>query len=366
MAMASLDLNAAELMRQVGDALDYLAVEPFLTGFTQVQALHAAFSTEVIDWLSVTPELGISTRQLAQTSGLDPRGLDLLLTVLRASGMLVSDRPEVGETRWSLSPAFAQALRFRELIECRIDFARLITPDLLGRLSSFLASPDRFMRDSALFELFDYSRCFERSEANLAATQRWVRITTAYTRHEARVLLRLLDLTGHRRMLDIGGNSGEMVQQACEAWPALEATVVDLPLVCEVGRRHVASSSAASRICFLALDALGAPMPPADIVLFKSVLHDWPDEAVSLMLANARKSLAPGGRLVIFERCLDDDGAGVGSAELSYGYAPLLLFVQGFRTPERYAGLLAEAGFVPEQLITFRLDTRFCLIVARR
>lgn len=367
MQSQTIEISAAELRDRVGETLDYLMIEPFLAGFTQVQALHAAFSLGIIDRLAAASGGCLGSTELA--TGLDRRGLGLLLDMLQAAGVIeLASNPDASQPhRWTLSHRFLAALRFRELIECRIDFARRITPDLLERLLDFTVSPENFMQGSALFELFDYGRCFERTDANLATTRRWVRVTTAYTRHEAAVLLRLLDLGAHKHLLDIGGNSGEMSRQACEAWPGLNATVVDLPLVCEIGREHVANSPAVQRIRFTELDALTDRLPRADLVLFKSVLHDWPDEAVKLLLANAHRALAPGGRLVIFERCRGDSGAAdLGAAELSYGYAPLLLFVPGFRTPRAYAALLAEAGYTLEQAVTLRLDTRFCIVVARR
>lgn len=361
-----MNMTETEQKNRLGNALDYLEIEPFLAGFTQLQALQAAFTLGLIDRLDASSAHGLSAADLASGAGLDSRGLGLLLEVLAAARML-EQTGHPPDTTWQLSNRFRAALRFRELIECRMDFARLVTPDLLGRLGAFVASPEGFMQGSALFELFDYGRCFERTEENLAATRRWVRITTAYTRHEAPVLLRLFDFSRHRRLLDIGGNSGEMARQICEAWPELSATVVDLPLVCEIGRSHVANSPAAGRIRFAALDALSAPLPDADLVLFKSVLHDWPDEAVAMMLTNARTALAPGGRLVIFERCRGDAGtADLGAAELAYGFAPLLLFVPGFRTPSAYAAMLSEVGFSVEAVTTLRLDTRFCVIVAQR
>lgn len=359
-----MDVTQTELRIRLGDALGYLEVEPFLAGFTQVQALQAAFTLDLIDRLEASSTHGLSAADLASGARLDPRGLSLLLDVLAAAGVV---EPTWPDSSWQLSDRFRAVLRFRELIECRMNFARLVTPDLLGRLDTFAASPEGFMQGSALFELFDYGRCFEPSQENLVATRRWVRITTAYTRHEAPVLLRLFDFSRHRRLLDIGGNSGEMARQICEAWPELSATVVDLPLVCEIGRSHVADSPAAGRIRFATLDALSDPLPRADLVLFKSVLHDWPDEAVAMMLRNAASALAPGGRLVIFERCRGDAGAAdLGTAELAYGFAPLLLFMPGFRTPAAYAAMLSEAGLRVETVTTLRLDTRFCVIVAQR
>ena len=49
-----------------------------------------------------------------------------------------------------------------------------------------------------------------------------------------RALPDVVDLAGRRRMLDVGGNSGEFLLQVCRRNPELQGTVIDLPLVCDV------------------------------------------------------------------------------------------------------------------------------------
>ena len=80
-------------------------------------------------------------------------------------------------------------------------------------------------------------------------------------------------------MLDIGGNSGEFVLQVCKRHQGLRASVLDLPLVCDIGREHIAAEPEAERISFIKGNAFTDPLPEAfDLISFKSMLHDWPEK----------------------------------------------------------------------------------------
>ena len=334
----------------------YLAVAPFLRDFTLAQALGAAFETGLVDRLGVAPadEAG-----LAQALSLDPAALRALLRLLQAGGVStpVGGGGEASEA-WALTPAFADALAFRELMQCQLDFARQVAPDLLMRMADWLRSPTAFMRSSALYALFDYGRAFGDDPADREATRRWVRLTTALTRHEAAVLLDTGVFRGRTRLVDLGGNSGELVRQACERDGALQATVVDLPGVCAIGREHVAASPAASRITFLARDALRHPLPRADAIVFKSMLHDWPDEAAQRLLQRAAEALLPGGELVVFERA----APGAGRALLDYGFVPMVPFLHQFREPAWYVDRLREVGLQAIEVLTVELECPFLLV----
>ena len=104
-------------------------------------------------------------------------------------------------------------------------------------------------------------------------------------------------------MLDIGGNSGEFALQVCRRHGRLRASVLDLPLVCDIGGEHLAPEPEAKRISFIKRNAFADPLPETfDLISFKSMLHDWPEKDALLLIGKAARALAPGGALLIFER----------------------------------------------------------------
>ncbi len=166
-----------------------------------------------------------------------------------------------------------------------------------------------------------------------------------------------------RTFVDLGGNTGEFALRVCRRLPEVRAVVVDLPVVCELGRRHIARSAEAARIAFRPADMRRDPLPgPADLVSFKSVLHDWPDRDAVLFLRRASEIVRPGGRLLIFERSpLDFRGR-----RMTYAMGPDLVFLHFLRPADLYLRTLAELGFVDVEYRRLELETSFHHIVARR
>jgi SAM-dependent methyltransferase len=333
----------------------HLSVCGFLSSEWDARAIRAALDFGLIDALQKAPATAAA---LAQGAGVAPRGFALLLDLLRANGVIASDGDLL-----RLTPGFADALRFRDLMETRIAFADLVWPDIHALFGALLTDVPQFMARSQTFELFRYDRCFESTPENRAATQAWTRFTTVLTRYEAPAALDGIDLDGVADVVDLGGNTGEFAL-AFRRRAALRATVVDLPVVCEIGRDHVArtapddAGSIAFHPCDMRRDALPAP---ADLVALKSVLHDWPDDDARLLLARACALVRPGGRLMIYERA-----PLAFAGRPPYALAPDLVFLHFLRPAQLYLDALASLGFVDVSYRRVALEVDFHLILARR
>jgi ubiquinone/menaquinone biosynthesis C-methylase UbiE len=344
-------------MAQQGEPeLDYLCVDAFMADAVGARALASAFETGLID--ALTGQAPRMKTELAQHLRLDPRGLSLLLDMLLATGVVERAGGAV-----ALSAGFSAALPYRDLMLAKLEFCSLAAPDFFERFTLLLASPAQFFAQAKLFELFSYDRCFESTAENVAATSRWVGITTALTRYEAPVVLRHHDFSQHKRMLDVGGNSGEFALQVCRRHAHIQAAVFDLPLVCELGARHVGGAPEAARISFIEAAAESPALPAGfDLVCFKSMLHDWPDAQTDAFLAKAWQALEPGGTVLIFERGTFEPG----EARIPYSLIPVVLFFRSYRPAEDYAGRLQRAGFRDVQVIMLMLEMPFILVSARK
>jgi ubiquinone/menaquinone biosynthesis C-methylase UbiE len=211
--------------------------------------------------------------------------------------------------------------------------------------------------------LFCYGRSLEYSPENVELTKRWVRITTALTKYEAQVCVKRHDISRCRRMLDIGGNSGEFALQICKKHPGIQATVFDLPVVCDVGLEHIWSEPEAGRVSFMKGNALKDPIPEGfDLITFKSMLHDWPEREARQFIARASQVLAPGGTLLIFER----GPIKVGQKTLPYSMIPFLLFFRSFRSPEIYEEQLVASGLHTIAIQRIDLETPFFLVTGTK
>ncbi len=338
---------------------DFLVVGHYLKTEMDARAIRSALDLGVIDALNRNgPE---TLDRLAETRRINPVGLRLLVDLLEANGVVAMAGKTVG-----LTPGFVEVLRFRDLLESRIAFADLVWPDIHGLFTQLLTNLPEFMARSKVFNLFRYDRCIDITAENLDATAAWTRFTTCLTKYESAAVFELVDLSTVGTMIDMGGNTGEFARLFCEAQPLRSATVVDLPVVCELGRRHILAqmdADSTARIVFFPADMRVQPLPePADLVCFKSVLHDWPDADAKRLLARGASIVRPGGRILIFERApIDARGGG-----LSYAAAPDLVFLHFLRAPDLYLDTLATLGFESIEYQRVELDMGFHMIVARR
>lgn len=244
----------------------------------------------------------------------------------------------------------------------RLSFLRAAIRDVALHGDLILADPEAFMAQSETFALFDYARSAEMSEDALQATRQWVDYVAHLTRTEAPVLLPLIDIPAGATVLEPGGNDGTFARALIGARAVARHVVLDLPAVCELGRRR----GTAPGLCFVAGDMragnwCGLTSGAPDVVLFKSVLHDWPEAVAAQLLAEALCSLAPGGQIVIAER--DAFRGMTGGTAMDYAN---LVFAAFYRAPEVYTRMLRAMR--PDVTITVSrtvIDTDWYVLKAR-
>ena len=334
----------------------YLCVDRFMEDMVSARALTSAFEIGLINDLLKNQPCRID--DFYARSKVEKAGLCLLIDLLRASQVIA----QCDETI-SLSQHFLVALQYRDLIEAKLYFANLVAPDFLNLFPALIANPDLFFQQAKIFELFSYQRCFDPSEENYALTARWMRITTALTKYEASACIAQHDFSKYRRQLDIGGNSGEFVLRICKAHPDMHATVYDLPLVCDIGARHIQSEPEAGRIQFIKVAETGGTIPQGyDLISFKSMLHDWPDAEMEGFLDQAYRSLDVGGTILIFER----GRFIIGETVPPYSAIPFMLFFRSYRSSSCYQICLEQLGFQDITVAEIQLEMPFILITARK
>jgi len=120
-----------------------------------------------------------------------------------------------------------------------------------------------------------------------------------------------LQLNGQVRMLDLGGGAGTNAIAFCHVYPELTATVFDLPATLRLTEKTVKEAGLESRIALRAgnfnQDGLGGPY---DVVLMSDILHYQTFESNEALVGKVFAHLAPGGRLIIKDRFLDEAGTG--------------------------------------------------------
>lgn len=147
-----------------------------------------------------------------------------------------------------------------------------------------------------------------------------------------------------RRLCDLGGGDGALLEAILTRYAAPHALLFDAAPHVARGLARLARAGLGERVEGVAGDFFVAIPAGCDGYLLKSVLHDWDDERALAILANCRRAMEPGARLLLVEFVVEADTAG--------GLGPLadlqmLVLCSGGRERgrEEFRRLLEAAGF---------------------
>lgn len=119
---------------------------------------------------------------------------------------------------------------------------------------------------------------------------------------------------------------------------------MDLGPMCEIAREYIEASEVGERVGTQAVDMFHMPWPEGyDTLFFSNIFHDWDFETCVWLARRAFEALPPGGRILIHEMLLTDDGSGPSTTA---GFSMHMLLTKGrqYTFPE-LRSLLEGAGF---------------------
>ncbi len=153
------------------------------------------------------------------------------------------------------------------------------------------------------------------------------------------------DFTGVKRILDVGGGSGCFMIAFAQAHPKLKASILELPRMCEAATSYIEAGAVGDRVDTVAVNMFRDPWPSGyDAIFFSNIWHDWNFRTCAWLAERAYQTLPRGGRIMLHEMLLDDDGAG--PATTAAFSMLMLLATQGQQfTFGELKGLLEQAGF---------------------
>lgn len=153
-----------------------------------------------------------------------------------------------------------------------------------------------------------------------------------------------IDLSRFKHLVDLGGATGHLAIAACQRYPALRATVFDLPVAVPLAREITSASSVHDRIEVVGGDFFVDELPPADLYSLGRIVHDWSEEKIGVLLKRIFDALPSGGGLVVAEKIIADSKDGPRWAQLQD--INMLIVTEGReRTLSQYEELLQAAGF---------------------
>jgi hypothetical protein len=111
----------------------------------------------------------------------------------------------------------------------------------------------------------------------------------------------------YETVLDVGCAEGGLLVQLAQAHPHLRGTGFDLPAVEEPFGEFVRAMGLEDRLGFTPGDFFQDSLPPADVITFGHILHDWGLDEKLALLRSAYAALPEGGAVIVFESIIDDE-----------------------------------------------------------
>jgi hypothetical protein len=184
---------------------------------------------------------------------------------------------------------------------------------------------------------------FEYFPKNPAESEIFNNAMTAFSAMVIPAVLETYDFTGIATLVDIAGGHGMVLTSILQKYPSTRGVLFDLEHVLAGARPRIESLGLAARCRTVTGDFFKAVPEGGDAYIMKHIIHDWDDERAAVILANIRKAMNPGGRVILLESII------LPGNEPDFGKIidlEMLLMPGGReRTEDEFRTLFAGAGF---------------------
>jgi predicted O-methyltransferase YrrM len=127
-------------------------------------------------------------------------------------------------------------------------------------------------------------------------------------RISAGIIVSRMDLSGVRRVLDLGGGSGAYAIAFAHVKKNILATVFDLPSVIPLTKKYVRAAGLSGRINFITGDYLKNDLGKGfDLVFLSAIIHSNPTGDNQQLMKKCAKALNPGGRVVVQDFIMNEN-----------------------------------------------------------
>ena len=271
-------------------------------GFMASKALFAGLHIDVFSHLAEGPK---TCEEIASETDIPKNRVVTLMTALSSIGLVNCE-----DKKYTNSPAANSFLsrtskyEFGDYLRYQIDqqmypFLGQLNEVLDGSLSAdAVGSYQHWMSDPEQAALYSNSQ-------------------HAGSLGPGRSIARMVDLTGAKSLLDVGGGTGAMTIRLLEANPDLVSTIIDFPNVSEIGWRFITEAKMIDRVRYIPANALTVEWPKdQDAILMSYLFSGVPGKDVPRLVQYAFDCLAPSGAFMVHDFMVKDDRTGPPMAAL--------------------------------------------------
>jgi SAM-dependent methyltransferase len=185
--------------------------------------------------------------------------------------------------------------------------------------------------------LFEYLRAHPEEAFNFN------RGMTDLSSGEAPAVVATYDFSGFERIVDVAGGAGGLLAEILASTQKLRGTLFDQPSVIQQAKSDALLAPFSDRCELVGGDFFEAVPAGADAYIMKHIIHDWDDERAAKILANCRRAMKPGGKLLVVDRVIGPPNAP--DPKKFFDVAMMLMPGGRERSEPEWKALYAAAGF---------------------
>lgn len=301
-------------------------------GLVVARAVYALAELAIADHLKDGPR---SADELAQATGAHAPSLYRLLRSMSGFGFFV----EEADHRFSLTPLGA-ALQSDAPGHARSSVRCLAGPvawDSFSELLHSVKTGESGMERAHGKSVFDYLSTAPEQAAIFNETM------IGFHGAEPPAVASAYDFSGIRKIVDVGGGTGNLLTTILLANPELRGVLYDLPHVASEARRQIEIKGLSDRCEVIEGSFFESAPGGGDAYILSHIIHDWDEAKCLTILENCRKAMGGRGRLLLVEMVIPEGNDFHPGKLLDL----MMLAITGGRerSEGEYAALLAKAGF---------------------
>ena len=308
------------------------------TGYWVSRLLYVAAKLELADRLAGGPK---SAAELAGETGTQAPALHRLMRTLASLGVLT----EKDGQRFALTPV-GEALRKGAYGAAHATVLTLAGPTFYRAWDEVLYS---FQTGKTSFEKTFGMPAFDYLAKHPDEASLFSETMVGFHGDEPPAVAEAYDFSGFRTVVDVGGATGNMLAAVLRRHPSPRGVLFDLPHVVREAPALLKARGVADRVTIESGSFFETVPAGGDAYILSHVIHDWSEAQCLTILSNCRKTIAPGGRLLIVEMVLPPGDAPHPGKILDM----MMLVGPGGqeRTEPEYAELLAKAKFRLQRVV---------------
>lgn len=242
-----------------------------------------------LELFTILKELRMTSDEIGEQVGADPRGIEYLLNGLSGMGLLIKEDSHYCNTEET-----------RKLL-CK-DSAAYMGHIILHHhhILDAWAQLDEAVKSGAPIGRRSYGEAVERESFLMGMFNLAMGV--------APVIAEQFNLSGHHRLLDLGGGPGTYAIHFCLANPELQAVIFDRPTTESFALKTVAQFGLSERIKFAGGDITTDTLPAEefDSAWLSHILHSNGPEQCQKIIDKAVTAMKPGGTIMIHDFILDN------------------------------------------------------------